>query len=146
MDVTLGHLCVSRIERCGGGGGGQLSLRIAYLDLETSESMSKRTIADLFEETKRVLERAALAYKFEWTRGTWVFKFFDATIEDFRMRLIGVDLTGMYFTAVHFMGVYLTGVHLVAGYLIGMYLCTFWARISQACILQTCTSWVGFVI
>ncbi len=67
---------------------GELSLLIAYLDLETStESLSKRTITRLFEEVECVFRRAELAYKFEWTRGTWVFKFFDTTMKDFRMRL-----------------------------------------------------------
>ncbi|GAP91783.2 putative alpha beta-hydrolase [Rosellinia necatrix] len=63
----------------------ELSLVLTRLDLEMSIKRPSRIVIDgLMEEASETFRRAEFAYRLEWTRGTWVFKFFEAMIEDIR--------------------------------------------------------------
>ncbi|KAI1322829.1 hypothetical protein F5Y16DRAFT_25171 [Xylariaceae sp. FL0255] len=72
----------------------ELSLVLTRLDLETSMKRPSSVVVDgLIEEAFEIFHRAEFAYRLEWTRGTWVFKFFEAMIEDIRQRCSRSTLT-----------------------------------------------------
>ncbi|KAH9907221.1 hypothetical protein F4778DRAFT_777658 [Xylariomycetidae sp. FL2044] len=62
---------------------GELSLALMRLDLDcTAKKPSSDEVNFWIEQSKAKFKQAEVAYRLEWTRGTWVFKFFDAMIMD----------------------------------------------------------------
>ncbi len=78
---------------------GELSAILAQLDTILSRAASQKSlsslswkgmehhaIASLFKSAATAYERAVQAYEVEWTRGTWVFKFYDKIITELQGR------------------------------------------------------------
>lgn len=75
---------------------GELSYLLARINQWTSHATPGSTLAlnislhQRLDEAHALYDQAAQAYEIEWTRGTWVFKFYDSYLRDLQERLLPI--------------------------------------------------------